>query len=229
MTIADRLTETREAAGLSQAELASMAGVSQGTIGNIEAGIRKNPRELLAIAKALNVEAEWLKSGKSPRTAEHRGAAIGRRFQLIEDAEGDFGYRVPHLEVSGSMGDGSFVADHVDVVKQIGVNVDQLRRQCSFTSPANLNFITGYGNSMEPTFSDGDVLLVDVGIREVNIDGVYVLHLNGKLYIKTLQRRPDGSVLMISDNKKYEPYPIRESDQIEVNGRVVLAWNARRL
>lgn len=49
---------------LSQEELADRAGVSQGTIGNIESGARKNPRELLAIARAANVSAEWLKSGK---------------------------------------------------------------------------------------------------------------------------------------------------------------------
>lgn len=156
-------------------------------------------------------------------------STIGEVAQIGTVAYAARGFLVPLLDVRGSMGDGGIVPDHIDVVKQIGVNVDQLRRQCSFTSPQNLNFITGYGNSMEPTFSDGDVLLVDVGVNEVNIDGVYVLHLNGKLYIKTLQRRPDGSVLMISDNKKYEPYPIKESDQIEVNGRVVLAWNARRL
>ena len=67
INISERLKEAREASGLKQQELATAAGVSQGTIANIESGFRKNPRELLAIAKALNVHAEWLKSGKSPR------------------------------------------------------------------------------------------------------------------------------------------------------------------
>lgn len=49
---------------MSQGDVASNAGVSQGTIGNIESGARKNPRELLAIAAAVGVNAEWLKSGK---------------------------------------------------------------------------------------------------------------------------------------------------------------------
>lgn len=66
-TIANRLKEAREAAGLTQPELAAKAGVSSGTIGNIESGTRKNPRELLAIAKAVGVRPEWLKDGKLPQ------------------------------------------------------------------------------------------------------------------------------------------------------------------
>lgn len=66
-TIKDRTKEAREALGLNQIELAKRAKVSPGTIGNLEAGTRKNPRELLAIAAALNVSPQWLKTGKGPR------------------------------------------------------------------------------------------------------------------------------------------------------------------
>lgn len=65
-TLADRLRTARTEAELRQEQLASLAGVSQGTIANLEAGTRKNPRELLAIARALGVNAEWLKTGKGP-------------------------------------------------------------------------------------------------------------------------------------------------------------------
>ena len=67
-TIAERLKSARERLELSQADLAALAGVSQGTIGNIESGLRKEPRELLAIARAVQVLPEWLKSGRGPRT-----------------------------------------------------------------------------------------------------------------------------------------------------------------
>lgn len=69
-SIAERTRAAREALGLSQVELAAQAKVAPGTIGNLEAGTRKNPRELLAIAAALKVNAEWLKSGKGPRDAD---------------------------------------------------------------------------------------------------------------------------------------------------------------
>jgi len=62
--IAERLQEARLSKEWTQGQLASAAGVSQGTIGNIESGLRKNPRELLAIASALGVSPDWLKTGK---------------------------------------------------------------------------------------------------------------------------------------------------------------------
>lgn len=168
--------------------------------------------------------------GEDPKRSGYPPARALAASALAEPAPRfDSDFLVPQFDVSGSMGEGTFVPDHIDTVRQIGVSIDQLRRQCSFTSPQNLSFITGYGNSMEPTFRDGDVLLIDTGVNVVDVDGVYVLHLNGKLYIKTLQRWPDGTIQMISDSRPQTPYTIKESDQATINGRVVLAWNARRL
>lgn len=65
-TIAARTKWLREKRGLSQAALAARAGVTQSTIGNIESGVRKHPRELLAIAAALDTYPQWLQSGKGP-------------------------------------------------------------------------------------------------------------------------------------------------------------------
>lgn len=64
MTIADRLKQAREKLGLTQLQLAENAGVAQGTIANIENGIRKKPREITSIARALSVDAGWLETGK---------------------------------------------------------------------------------------------------------------------------------------------------------------------
>lgn len=63
ITIADRLKKAREKSGLTQSQLAQKAKVAQSTIANIENGIRKRPRELLKIAKVLNVSPEWLENG----------------------------------------------------------------------------------------------------------------------------------------------------------------------
>lgn len=54
---------------MTQKDLAKRAKVSLGTIGNVEAGIRGQPRELLAIAAAVRRNPEWLKSGKGPEFA----------------------------------------------------------------------------------------------------------------------------------------------------------------
>ena len=67
MTIAERTKIARERIGLKQDELAKKAGVSQGTIANIEGGFRKRPREIVSIAKALGVDPLWLESGSVER------------------------------------------------------------------------------------------------------------------------------------------------------------------
>lgn len=68
-TLALRIKAVREEAGLSQQDLADLSGVGQSTIGMIESGDRKNPRNLLEIAKALKVSPEWLKTGKGEKSS----------------------------------------------------------------------------------------------------------------------------------------------------------------
>ena len=67
-TIAERVKAVRQELGWSQVRLAAEVGVSQSSIGNIESGFRQRPRELVSIAKALQVSPEWLETGKGSRT-----------------------------------------------------------------------------------------------------------------------------------------------------------------
>jgi DNA-binding XRE family transcriptional regulator len=84
-TLGDRVKWVRAKRKLSQAALGKAAGVSQGTIGNIEAGIRDRPRELLAIAAALKANPGWLESGKGSWDAGH--AAPRSMFEELTDEE----------------------------------------------------------------------------------------------------------------------------------------------
>lgn len=113
ITIAERLKSAREAAGLRQDELAKKAGVTQGTIANIEGGIRKNPRELLAIARAAGVNAEWLKSGKGSRLADTEA------HHTLQDVQADY------LPTRGARQD---IAHHVAQIGALLSGVDEVRR-----------------------------------------------------------------------------------------------------
>jgi phage repressor protein C with HTH and peptisase S24 domain len=146
-------------------------------------------------------------------------------------AGADEAYEIAIYDVAASMGNGLSMPEHADVVERMTVSANWLKSHVKFSGPDNLALITAYGDSMEGTFNDGDMLLVDRGVDDIKIDAVYVLALNDELYIKRLQRRPDGAILMISDNKRYDPYIIKngERDKFHVLGRVLLAWNARKL
>ncbi len=104
----------------------------------------------------------------------------------------------------------------------------------SASSPRNLRVITGLGDSMwdaerQDGYQDGDPLFVDVGIVDVRYDAVYVFSYRGDLYIKRLQRLPDGTLNVISDNKKYPPFVIDDTDSVRIIARAISAWNFKKL
>ncbi|MDF8362173.1 LexA family transcriptional regulator [Achromobacter anxifer] len=69
----DRLAQARTESGLSQAQLAKAVGAGQSTIASIESGRNKGSSLFLDLARALNVNVEWLMDGSGPK----RGAGDG--------------------------------------------------------------------------------------------------------------------------------------------------------
>ena len=67
-----------------------------------------------------------------------------------------------------------------------------------------------FGDSMEPEFSDGDIILLRQGYDNVNGD-IYVVDYDGKSYVKKLYNDGNRFVLK-SINKKYSDIIIYRSD-----------------
>jgi transcriptional regulator with XRE-family HTH domain len=63
-TIAERMKHARGLKSWTQPQLAVAAGVSTGTIGNIESGARQAKGSLPQIAEALGVNLKWLAYGE---------------------------------------------------------------------------------------------------------------------------------------------------------------------
>lgn len=226
MSFAERVKARRNELGFSQAALARAAGLSPPTINEIESGKNMTSRHLPALARALRCNPLYLTDGKLPKESDS-GTIIPA---MLDRASGEIS--IPQLDVQGSMGHGSIPPDHIDVVRNVIVNRKELEKQCSFTAPQNLQIITGYGRSMQPTFCDGDPLLVDTGVTSVNIEAVYVFELEGELFIKGIQRLPGGRLRVISHNREEnDPWDLtpEQVSTLQIRGRVVMAWNARRL
>lgn len=134
------------------------------------------------------------------------------------------------LDAVASMGSGETLTYEGDqIIELLPVSRQWIERNIK-AHPDNLRVITGSGDSMRPTFSDGDMLLVDVSKIKVDVDGVYVLSAHDRLFIKRVRQRLDGNFEVSSDNPTVKTVDILNGDhEIQVHGRVVWAWNGRAL
>ncbi|MFM9867072.1 helix-turn-helix domain-containing protein [Achromobacter xylosoxidans] len=74
----DRLAEARTESGMSQAQLAKAVGAGQSTIASIENGRNKGSSLFLDLARALNVNVEWLMDGVGPKRGNGAGDTAAR-------------------------------------------------------------------------------------------------------------------------------------------------------
>ncbi len=80
------------------------------------------------------------------------------------------------------------------------------------------------GDSMEPTLRPRDPIVIDFGVRSIMGTGVYVIRIDEELFVKRLDRFPDGSIRVSSDNAFYAPYTIQPGSGISLDivGKVVM-------
>lgn len=187
-------------------------------------------RNTTAIAEAAGVDVKWLTQGIG--APEHVPQVTDHRLAYLATPAADQDHLdLPHFNAMASAGRGRFPPDYDEVVDRMTISSPWLRRNVSYTSLNNLAVLTAYGDSMEPTFSGGDPVLVDTGVREVKVDAVYVLLRDDELFIKRVQRQLDGGLKIISDNKNYESQVLDNGARarLEVLGRVIYCWRGRRL
>jgi phage repressor protein C with HTH and peptisase S24 domain len=77
---------------------------------------------------------------------------------------------------------------------------------------------------MEPTINYGDLLLLDTRVNAIKDDSIYILQTDHHLIVKRVQLSLDGSLLIISDNKRYATQTLSadQAKDVKVVGR--LRW-----
>lgn len=96
-------------------------------------------------------------------------------------------------------------------------------------NPRHAAAVTAKGDSMDPVIRDGDLLLVDTSIGRVRDNGIYIVVVDGLIFVKRVHMHMDRSVTLISENKSYPPEKISAVDLPGVTfaGRVM--WFGRSI
>lgn len=164
MSLADRVKQKRIELGLTQTEAALNAGITQQSWQSIEKGDTRKPRNIIGIAKALKCDPDWLMNGGAFMPIAE---VSSKKVPLISYVQaGALADKNP-IEAF----DGSF--EYILTDNEVS----------DFTFALRIE-----GDSMEPDFKAGDVIIVDPEVEPT--PGEFVVAKNGGAQATFKKYRP---------------------------------------
>ena len=201
MSLAERVKQRRTELGLTQAEAAEKAGIRQQSWASIEEGKTLKPRNIVGIAESLSCDPAWLVNGGSFQPVSEVNT---RRIPLLSYVQaGEMATKSPIEALDGTC---EYVMTDMDW------------SQYTFA----LKIV---GDSMEPDFKAGDVIIVDPEIEPA--PGEFVVAKNGEHEATFKKYRP---TTLAEDGRQHfellplnDDYPIMRSAErhIQIIGTMV--------
>lgn len=243
MTISQRIFELLEQKGKKQKDLAAAVGISTSAISDWKKkNTNPSAENLSAIADFLEVSLEYLVTGVSLPTSSlssdeqqmlsiyqklsaiNKARVQERALTLAEQENDNKDYSVskctslseyetvrdfielPLYDIPVSAGTGSFLDEaEAELIKIPKTN-----------SADNADYMVRVsGNSMEPRFADGDVVLVEK-TEQIQVGDIGIFVVNSEAFIKQYDRGR-----LISLNPRYKPIVINENDTANCIGKVI--------
>lgn len=213
----DRLNEVIKENNETPGSLSRKIGVSKPTTKDWTDGATSSPsgKNVEKICSHYGINSHWLMQGKPPKYTAGNSQ--------------DNYLTIPHFDAVEALANSATQQKTESVVEFVRINKQYLARKTNYTNPNNLAIITATGDSMSPTFNEGDMLIIDTGINTATSDAIYVISRNGALFIKRLMLLSGDSLRVISDNEKYRDHhydiTLQNNEDFHIHGRVLLAWN----
>ena len=229
--IGEQIKKYRNIKGMTQQDIADALGESSGrVIYNWEKGIgRPDCDKLARLCDLLGVSADELIGCKSmaqrPTATEwntlQKYRALDEHGKEVVDYLIDSEYtrvvvaakkpkprmyKIDWFTLPASEGTGNILDS--ELAEELLVPESAEAEQADFV-------ISVGGDSMEPTYHDGNKVFVEK-CDSVDIGEVGIFVVNGDVYIKEL-----GNKCLISHNEKYKPIRIGENDSVYCCGRVI--------
>lgn len=199
-----RLQDAVKSAGGNNA-VANKSGIPLATLNNYLSG-KSEPTisRLFAIAKACNVSLDELVGLSNPRYGTEDMVSI------------------PRYDAHLSAGTGHWNEDNVTVIDHIPFTREFINKKLDRESANDLLILETRGDSMLPTISDRDLVLVDKRAQS-RADGIFAYVQDGMARVKRFKFMPGGKVQIVSDNSAVytpETYSNEEMEQLDIIGRV---------
>lgn len=223
-TVGDRIKKAREAAGMTQVELARLVGVSKVAISAIESGKTKSPTPatLFKIADAVGEQAMRLALGDDLVEWRTRPGEDGyEEVVIVPGPSSNAHVEVPVWDASAAAGNGAINDAPGGPKGSILFRARSLSRQGISASNSHVWYV--HGDSMVPRLRDGDAVLFDASDKTVRAGKVYVIRKGDEAFVKRLYR--EGSrYRVVSDNKadpQWQDWFVEADDSdFEIIGRV---------
>ncbi|GBQ25029.1 S24 family peptidase [Gluconacetobacter sacchari DSM 12717] len=142
------------------------------------------------LAEACGVSLQWLLFGDSSPVATP---------ESVPTPSNDNIDHLDYYDVAASAGFGAY-ASGAPAPEKLAISRHFLRHDLGLT-PQSAIMIQVDGDSMEPTLSAGNRIIIDKRPKPA-LNGIHVLVVNGSLLVKRLAATSDG-IRIISDNDRY--------------------------
>ncbi len=151
----------------------------------------------------------------------------GQEQAAFHDDDFDEEYiKVNVYDIEAAAGAGA-VVEHNDIANKLAFKKSWVRSSSNATA-ADLAVITVSGDSMIPTLTNGDHILVDMTHKTLSNDGIYVLRNDDMILVKRISLNPVTKLCTIkSDNSFYESWEGCRPADLDILGRVI--WMGRKI
>ena len=209
-TIGFRVKKIREQLELKQTEFAESLSEDAKKISRIEKDAQlPDSGFLVQMGERMGVSLDWMLRGIGEMFLTQMTSNTSSHLPPEVEAE-DYAF-VPVYDINASAGYGAFndFGSH-EAIQHMAFLNSWLHGNLS-SSAERMVVIRAVGDSMLPTISNGDSLLLDVSPHFAG-DGLYCVQLHETLFAKRVQRKSGHGYQLISDNPNYEPLEVNEED-----------------
>lgn len=234
-------------------EFAARLGISKSALAHYERGEREPDASVLSSYRnVFGINANWLLTGdgevyddpsKVPMqpvkvdaktvqdlqlSVQEIAQGMGRQRQSMERLPRERPSTFQYYGIKASAGGGAAVLHEVGVP----LDLETLSSELLGVSSAHIDLLTVKGDSMLPTLTDGDLVFVDRRkrrIEDIDEGAVYLVSIDGDLYVKRAHWREDGIEVLewVSDNELFEPIRIEGAGYARMTllGRIISFWH----